>query len=202
MDSLRDAATRLDDPAMRFVAPETRIVICSATTRRPRRPFSLLDPRKRERREQGEAMVGRAETASHISTVVIAESASRSSRRRRANDFRWLDATRTFVSSSRSAQARRDSLSRALQSHHRPIGHRPATPHVEKLVMGNGAAPRHKVRADRGITDFIFLIFLMFPHVKSGHEIWRSSRSATTHSPAQCGANRWQLIFLKTPIRS
>jgi len=41
----------------------------------------------------------------------------------------------------------------------------------------------------------IFRTFLTFTSVKSGREIYPPSRSATTHSPAQCGANKWQIRF-------
>ena len=58
-ESVPVSAMFRDDRARGIVAPETRMALGFATTRRPRRPFSLLPSRKREKREQIEPELDR-----------------------------------------------------------------------------------------------------------------------------------------------
>jgi hypothetical protein len=75
---------------------------------------------------------------SDLTSANIAESSSRSSRRRGANDFSVLRVTTFSISSSRLVARSARSIWRAMQFDHGIIGRRRAPPYVDSLMNKKG----------------------------------------------------------------
>jgi hypothetical protein len=134
------SATPRNNSATRIVAQEAPMALGFATPRRPQRSFSLLDQRKRKKRELREAEAGRAGIGAYSPSPVIAEFASRSLRSCVANDFTLFRATRSRHRPSRRSHPPSRRASRAMQPHHGLLWPRPSTQSAAKLTNGNGKA--------------------------------------------------------------
>jgi hypothetical protein len=79
-DSVCASATFRDDPATKIVAPETRMGVCSATARQPRRSFIFLtcEKGKRENKAGQRRDRDRYSGCDHCGIVVGIVAASRS----------------------------------------------------------------------------------------------------------------------------
>src|SRR5712671_643514 len=128
--------------------------------------FSLgLEKKDKERTERGRASPGCI-----FRVPDSAESASRSSPRHQANDFKQLCVTRTFAPSSQSVAPSAPPASQEMQSLSWPDrvpGHDAACRKTDEWERGDAHARVGAAKQD----CFIFPIFLMFSPVKSGREI-------------------------------